>query len=43
MRLKVLKGLAHKDLDIYNEIEDLQYDLITSAQIKAHLEMHPQN
>ena len=29
VRLKVLKALAHKDLDVYNEIEDLQYDLIT--------------
>jgi len=29
IRLKVLKALGTKDLDVYNEIEDLQYEMIT--------------
>lgn len=29
VRLKVLKALGTKDLDVYNEIEDLQYEIIT--------------
>lgn len=43
IRLKVLKALGTKDLDVYNEIEDLQYEMITQAQIRAHADVLPKN